>query len=140
MSWGCSRFVPTAASILAELWAAAPSPAAVPLDLGTYRVVSTPPGSEHLASADFDRDGHLDLVVGGEQSNYVSILRGDGSGRFSEAGLVRTGRVSALLAFDATENGYVDLVVGNPVSGEIALVRGNGSGGFSDPEITSLPA
>jgi hypothetical protein len=85
-----------------------------------------------LDSADFDRDGRLDLAVANRASNNLSILPGNGDGRFRAGANYRVGRTP----FDVTAGDFngdrnPDLAVGNLDSKSISVFLGNGSGTFA---------
>lgn len=119
----------------------------------------------HLRIADLDGDGHRDLVTinkhapttGGLDPNpvgaTVSVLRGDGSGRFAAA----PGGPFPVYAADAFEpdpfpldahvddldgDGHPDLAVANERDGRLVVLGGRGDGSFAlRPELTRpLPA
>jgi outer membrane protein assembly factor BamB len=65
-------------------------------------------------AADLDRDGDLDLAVGNEGSDSVSLLRNDG-GSFTLYRTEPVGRQpSAIVAADLDRDGRVDLAVNSP--------------------------
>ncbi len=111
------------------------------------------PGAEGHASgsvaavADFDRDGDLDVFVGGRvvPGAYPlpavnRLLVNDGAGSFSDAaeahGLGKTGLVTAALWSDVDGDGWIDLLVAHEW-GAIELYR-NREGALAAAEDTGL--
>ena len=111
-------------------------------NVGGARFESTPfPGGESssgpVAASDFDRDGDLDLFIGGRLrpgqyplSGKNRLLRND-DGKFTDAtkllspGLVEAGMVTGALWTDATGNGWSDLLISTEW-GSIKLFENNG--------------
>lgn len=116
----------------------------------------------HLRIADLDGDGHRDLVTinkhapttGGIDPNpagaTVSVLRGDGQGRFAPA----PGSPFPVYAADAFEpdpfpldvtvddldgDGHPDLAVANERDGRLVVLGGRGDGGFTLRPALSRP-
>jgi hypothetical protein len=88
-----------------------------------------------VAVGDFNRDGSQDLTVANTNSNFVSILLGDGKGGFQHA-------VNYPAGFDATSvavgdfagNGILDLAVTHfDFVGTVSILLGNGDGTFQLP-------
>ncbi len=96
-----------------------------PYSTGTYN----PQG---VVVADFNRDGIPDVAVA-NTSGSVTILLGDGSGRFSVAGTYNSGGSYsyAIATGDFNGDGNLDLAVANFNSGTVGVLLGDGSGGFS---------
>jgi hypothetical protein len=83
------------------------------------------PGSSWVESADFDRDGDVELVVGSVANSSLSILGRDAAGGLVVEGSIDIGTaVFQVESADLDGDGRVDLVVG--VQGGIRVVR-NGS-------------
>ncbi|NBC96906.1 MAG: hypothetical protein GVY27_11190, partial [Deinococcus-Thermus bacterium] len=87
---------------------------------------------------DFDGDGHLDLVLTGQDAGFnerAALYLGDGAGGFTDAGASLTGvRRSASSVGDFDEDGHLDLVLsGEDASGDnvSTLYLGDGTGGFA---------
>ncbi len=84
-----------------------------------------------LASADFDHDGHVDLVVSNSFSHDVSVFRGDGAGSFQPlASPALSAAGGAIESGDVSGDGFPDLAVALPSSNAIAVLLGNGAGAF----------
>ena len=87
----------------------------------------------HLASADLNRDGHVDLVVPGFPSR-LAILLGDGSGRFAPAPgspLTVPGRYGPRAdVADFNADGKLDVAASTADPMMIAILLGDGAGGF----------
>jgi len=109
---------------------------------GTFAAAVTYPAGNRLAegkdgdaydldSADFDRDGRLDLAVANRASNNLSILPGNGDGTFRDGADYAAGKTP----FDVTAGDFnadrnPDLAVGNLDSSDISVFLGNGAGTF----------
>ena len=84
--------------------------------------------------ADFDRDGRVDVCVANIDADTVSILLGDGDGRFSRVQHVPVGRAPRGIAvLDVDGDGDLDIVNTNSGSGTLSLLRNDGAGRFSPP-------
>jgi len=88
-------------------------------------------GPRSLVSADFDHDGNADLAVANRFVDAISILLGDGTGRFTSApSLATDSDPRALAAADFNRDGNLDLVVANAGSGTVVVFFGRGTGRF----------
>lgn len=89
-----------------------------------------------LAVDDFDADGRLDVAtgsiggLGGVSGNFVSILFGDGVGKFG-APSVGSLLGSGLAAADFNRDGKLDLISGGNFTRGFAVSLGDGRGGFA---------
>jgi large repetitive protein len=98
-------------------------------------------GAFSLAVGDFNGDGKLDLAVGNESANTVSILLGDGSGGFSPAVDYAAGTSPGSVAVgDFNGDGKQDLAVADVGSGGVSVLLGDGTGRLSSPTATTTGA
>ncbi|PKR80084.1 hypothetical protein CW751_12040, partial [Brumimicrobium salinarum] len=85
-----------------------------------------------IVSADFDNDGNIDLATSNSALGNAFILKGDGSGNFTNVATITTGLGSAdIAADDLNGNGSTDLVVVNEDANNLSVLLNNGSGTFS---------
>jgi FG-GAP-like repeat len=91
--------------------------------------------SEDVAVADFNGDGHLDLVFCSEDdvtqgwSNVHEFYLGDGAGKFTAAAYqLPDSEANAVIAADLNSDGLPDLLFGN--KGTIGVLINDSAGGF----------
>jgi Flp pilus assembly secretin CpaC len=105
---------------------------------------NTGKGPVSVAIADFNKDGHSDLVVGNQTDGTVSILLGNGDGTFGPqtvfpipAVTTATGTInaspSAIATGDFNDDGNVDVAVTDVANGRVEILLGNGDGTFQTP-------
>lgn len=84
-----------------------------------------PADNEHVRSADFDGDGHADLIFVAEDDKAHQLYFGDGRGRFVERSerLPARHQGNGLAVGDVNGDGLPDIVVGNTPDRESAPVR-----------------
>ncbi|MDZ8109036.1 MAG: DUF4347 domain-containing protein [Nostoc sp. DedQUE12a] len=96
---------------------------------GSSFSVGTSPYS--VKTADFNKDGNLDLAVANYDSDNVSVLLGNGSGGFGPANNYGVGNNPYSVAVgDFNKDGNLDLAAANSFSNDVSVLLGNGSGGF----------
>src|SRR6516225_6697697 len=83
-------------------------------------------GPVSVAVGDFNGDGTPDLAVANIGSNTVSVLLGNGDGRFQAARNFGVGSYPSSLAVgDFNGDGTPDLAVANAGSGNVSVLLGN---------------
>jgi len=105
------------------------------LQAPTVYATGTLSGGGALLAGDFNRDGHLDLAVGGDS---IQVLEGKGDGTFT--GPVETplggATVSSMTAADFNRDGKLDLAVCasvNLTAYSLSIYTGKGAGTFQPP-------
>ncbi len=104
---------------------------------------------ERLRSADFDHDGHPDIVTTNLDDGTVSILLGDGRGSFADARgspFPAGAKPWQVFVVDLNGDGNVDLVVipyqldiANDAQNAVTVLMGDGHGGFKAMAGSPLP-
>jgi len=102
---------------------------------------ATVPATPGVVSADFNKDGQMDLAVTAVLPgpvNGVAILLGNDNGTFSETDYplpacgVKTGcTITSLAAGDFNGDGNLDIAATQSGDNTLTILTGNGSGGFS---------
>jgi len=89
-----------------------------------------------VAAADFNGDGHLDLVCGHASLDRLTILLGDGAGGVASGGApVALSQPVHPLAADFDRDGWMDIAVACDLGGGVAVLRGLGDGAFESPDF-----
>ncbi|MGH8095483.1 MAG: FG-GAP repeat domain-containing protein, partial [Chthoniobacterales bacterium] len=84
-----------------------------------------------IASADFNRDGNLDLAVNLSGFDNVAILNGDGTGNFALKEHIESDTLCKGLALgDLNHDGNIDIVSISKWGYNIRVYLGDGLGGF----------
>ncbi len=91
-----------------------------------------------IVSADFNKDGKIDLAVLNNADNNVSVLIGDGNGSFAAPVNISLGTAPVDLAAGGINgDGNADLIV--VAGGSVYVLLGDGAGGFSVGAPIILP-
>ena len=86
-----------------------------------------------IATADFDRDGHLDVVVVNSGDGTLTILRGIGEGRLRALPSTTPGGTnpSNVDAVDLDKDGDPDLVIANHETSNVTVLLNDGKAKFT---------
>ncbi len=92
-----------------------------------------------LDRADFNEDGHLDIVFTQAGPAAISLLLGNGTGGFGLPSLITTpGIPQAIATADFNNDGHADVVVSAAQVPQLWLFFGNGVGGFSAAQTVTV--
>jgi len=84
--------------------------------------------------ADFNNDGHSDVVIANTVGSSVSILLGNGDGTFAPQQMIGIGGAARGLAvFDFDGDGDTDIAATSASSSRVALLFNDGAGVFGAP-------
>jgi hypothetical protein len=84
-----------------------------------------------VVTADFNRDGKLDLAVNDHDANSVDVLLGNGDGTFQAEVKYAVGEQPYSVAVvDVNGDGKQDLAAVNEFSGSVSVLLGKGNGTF----------
>jgi FG-GAP-like repeat/FG-GAP repeat len=94
-----------------------------------------------ISTADFNRDGRLDVATANISSDSVSVLLGNGAGGFAPAASVPVGdQPHSLAVGDFNRDLKLDLAVANSEDDTISILLGNGAGGFREAAGSPIAA
>ncbi len=100
---------------------------------GVFPHPQLPTGSSpyNVATADFNGDGHQDVVVTNEGNATVEVFLGNGDGSFQAPVSYSTGNEPTSVAVqDVNGDGFVDIVAANRSDNTVSVLLGNGDGTF----------
>lgn len=83
--------------------------------------------------ADFNRDGHTDIVVGNYGDGTIGVLFGNGDGTFGPVQSIATGGSTTVgvAALDVDGDGDFDVAAANPFMSNVSIAINQGNGVFS---------
>src|ERR1051325_9899802 len=103
-------------------------------DFGPATTLAQGANPRGLVAADFNGDGQLDLATANSFSDSVSVLSGNGKGRFMKLkNFAAGGGARAAAVGDFNRDGKPDIVTANNNANSVSLLLGDGAGGFSAP-------
>ena len=102
---------------------------------GPHATMTIPGSPDGGAVADFDNDGHLDIVIVSQDDAQAWLLLGNGLGGFAAPVTIPLANGSeTVVTADFNRDGNADLALGSSGSGPVITVRlGNGNGTFQAP-------
>ncbi len=85
-----------------------------------------------MAVGDFNGDGHPDLLVAADNSNYVWVLLGTGTGSFGAPATFVVGNIpDGLAVADFDGDGKADFAAANYGDNTVSVLHNQGDGGFA---------
>jgi hypothetical protein len=105
--------------------------------------VHSHPHPHGVVVADFDGDGHPDVVTDSWGTNQIELLLGDGKGGLQTPGTYfATGHrpYERLRSADFNRDGVPDIVTTNLDDGTVTILLGDGKGGFRNASGSPFPA
>jgi hypothetical protein len=105
--------------------------------------VHSHPHPHGVVVADFNGDGHPDVVTDSWGTNQIELLLGDGKGGLQTPGnYFATGRrpYERLRSADFNRDGIPDIVTTNLDDGTVSILLGDGKGGFRNAPGSPFPA
>ena len=105
--------------------------------------VHSHPHPHGVVAADFNGDGHPDVVTDSWGTNQIELLLGDGKGGLKIPGkYFATGRrpYERLRSADFNRDGIPDIVTTNLDDGTVTILLGDGKGGFRSAPGSPFPA
>ena len=106
-------------------------------------LTSLPEAPDFLAAADFNGDGHADVLTGAAGNRVLYLLQGDGRGRLAAARpIALPGRLSGLVAgeFDAPDGLPEVLVALDGLDGARLAIFASPQGALADHSLTDTDA
>lgn len=110
---------------------------------GSPVTVLSNPHTHGVAAGDFNGDGHRDLVTDSWAENKVTVVFGDGRGRFSSPGVqfaVGKRPYERVRVADVNGDGYPDIITTNLDGDDVTILIGDGRGGFAQAAGSPFPA
>ncbi len=100
-------------------------------------------GPSAVAVGDFNGDGKPDLAIADYAANNVTVLLGDGTGRFTAAPsspFPAGSQPNSVAVGDFNGDGKPDLAIANYNSNNVTVLLGDGAGGFTSATGSPFPA
>jgi hypothetical protein len=89
----------------------------------------------HLIAVDLDGDGRVDLAVANHDTDYLTVFRNEGGGRFTSRQLHVHSKPHphTVAAADVNGDGHLDLITDSWSENRLTLLLGDGHGGWQTP-------
>lgn len=101
---------------------------------GSSNIVPSSNSANDIKTADFNKDGNLDLVIALFNRQSIGILLGNGQGSFGAETRYPTDIGPAALALgDFNSDGNIDIATANRNTNNVSILLGDGQGRFSLP-------
>lgn len=101
---------------------------------GSSNIVPSSNSANDIKTADFNKDGNLDLVVALFNRQSIGIFLGNGQGSFGTETRYPTDIGPAALALgDFNSDGNIDIATANRNTNNVSILLGDGQGKFSLP-------
>jgi len=91
-----------------------------------------------MDTADFDKNGKLDLVVTSQSGDNASVFLGNGDGTFNITDITVGDGPSDILTADFDEDTKPDFAIVHRFSDDIYIYYGDGMGNFEAPQIIAV--
>ncbi len=102
--------------------------------LGNFVAYGTTSIAGQPAAADFNKDGHLDVVWPDFNTNNVNVILGKGDGTFMAPKVIKVaGGPGAAAVGDVDGDSRPDIVLSLEIANAVAVMTGNGDGTFGTP-------
>ncbi len=99
--------------------------------LGAAKRYNAPTDGAAVTLADFDGDGHLDVILANPSLSSLTYMHNDGRGGFERGVFVSTAKgPRAIVAADVNGDGKTDVLTATS-SGSVSVLLGDGRGGFA---------
>jgi hypothetical protein len=83
-----------------------------------------------VAAADINQDGTIDLVTANDSRHHLTVLEGQGAGRFRLAHRYRGARATDVALGDLNDDGNLDAALAASNAGSVVVRLGQGDGSF----------
>lgn len=113
------------------------------INIGNVNFTSAPlnvgAGESMISAADFNKDGHQDIIISNYLDNNIVIYFGDGTGSLIEKHKHSAGDNPTDMAIsDLNQDGYLDVLIANHETSYLTVLNGDGQGGVRSARQSPL--